>query len=168
MRAWWMVLWVVAMNAGAVAQTAEVQGQALRDARRLAELLTNGDGDGAAAMIHPKALAAMGGSEAVATTLIAGPQWAKQKGITIQITVPSPPDQIEQVGQRLFASVRTRTRMASGTGSADLNGFWLGVSEDGGAHWSFVVFQDVINAQEDARKLFPSGTGALVFPSGSG
>src|SRR5690348_4462444 len=135
------VLLTVALHAEALAQTASAQRDALRDARRLAELLTAGDGDGAAGMIHPNALNAMGGSQAVAAILAAGPQLAKDKGITIVVTVPSPPEQIGQVGQRRFAIVKTRTRMTGSAGSADLGGFWLAVSDDAGAHWSFVVFQ---------------------------
>lgn len=162
-----VLLCAVAVNAPVLAQTAQLQDGALRDARRLAELLADGDGDGAARMIHPQALAAMGGTEAVAAVLTAGPRAARDKGITIEVTVPSPPEQIERVGRRLFAGITARTRLTSGVATADVNGFWLCVSEDGGAHWSFVVFQDAVNARAEARTLFPEGTGGLVFPNGT-
>jgi len=166
MKVWLIVLLAAVMNAGALAQTVQAPSNALRDARRLAELLTQGDGAGAARMLHPNALAAMGGSQAAAVVLAAGPQASKEKGITIVVTVPSPPPaRIEKVGQRLFAIVKTRTWITGSTGSADLNGFWLGVSDDAGVHWRFVVFQDVANAHEDAQALFPEGTGALAFPT---
>lgn len=156
------------VNASAPASTAQAQSNAFRDACRLAELLNEGDGTGAVGIIHPNALAAMGGSQAVADVLVAGSQLAKSKGVALEVTVPSPPERIERVGRRLFALVKTRTWMASAAGNATLDGFWLGVSEDAGAHWTFVVFQDAANAQEDAKKLFPEGTGALAFPAGTG
>jgi hypothetical protein len=164
-KVWLAALFAVLVNAGVQASTPQAQSNAFRDARRLAELLNEGDGDGAVGIIHPNALAAMGGSQAVAAVLVAGSQLAKGKGVAIEVTVPSPPERIERVGRRLFALVKTRTWMTSPAGNANLDGFWLGVSEDAGAHWTFVVLQDAANAQDDARKLFPEGTGALAFPA---
>lgn len=159
-----LFLFVLALKPFAYAQN-DARRNAYRDACQLASLLSAGDGINAAAMIHPKAVAALGGSERVAAVFSAGTQVAKEKGITIAVSIPSPPENVEKVGTRLFAIVKVRTQLSNGNGNGDLDSFWLGVSDDDGAQWRFVIFPHASNAASDASTLFPEGTGGLVFPT---
>jgi hypothetical protein len=168
MKTWMIALFFVALKTGAYAQSIDdAQNNAFRDASQLASLLSAGDGISAASMIHPNALAALGGSQRVATVFSTGTQVAKEKGITIAVSIPSPPEKVEKVGSRLFAIVKVRTLLNSSRGNGDLDSFWLGVSEDSGAKWFFVIFPNASDAANDAKTLFPEGTGDLVFPTPS-
>ena len=161
-------LLLMALKTGAYAQPIDdAQNYAFRDARQLASLLSAGDGINAASMIHPNALAALGGPQRVATVFSTGHQVAKEKGITIAVSIPSPPEKTEKVGSRLFAIIRVGTQLNSSSGNTALDSFWLGVSEDNGAKWFFVIFPNASNAAIDAKTLFPEGTGDLVFPTPS-
>jgi hypothetical protein len=163
-----LTLFCLGFSTTLLAQTSSnSQANALRDARRLAAELSAGDGSSAASMIHPKALTALGGPERVAAVFSAGPQVAKEKGIMIRIGVPSAPDKIENVGPRLFAVVKIDTRLETASSANDLTSFWLAVSDDIGAHWTFVIFPNYANAANDVKVLFPDGIGSLVLPAPS-
>jgi hypothetical protein len=166
MKTLMIVLVLLALTDGIHAQPIDdARNNAFRDARHLATLLSTGDGINAASMIHPNALVALGGSQRVAAAFSVGPLVAHEKGITIAVSIPSPPEEVATVGVRLFAIVNVRTQLHTSNGNVDIDCFWLGVSEDSGAKWSFVIFPHASNAMNDAQKLFPEGTGGLVFPT---
>jgi hypothetical protein len=165
MKIWTVPLLFLAINTGAIGQTfASVQANALRDARRLATDLSAGNGSSAASMIHPNALAALGGPEKVAAVFSTGSQVAKEKGITIAVTVPSAPEKVEKVGPRLFTVVKVNTHLEASSSNSDLTSFWLGVSDNNGGDWTFVIFPNSANAANDVKTLFPDGIGSLVLP----
>jgi hypothetical protein len=139
----------------------------LRDASRLAADLSSGDGNSAASMIYPKALSALGGPEKVAAVFAAGPEVAKEKGIAIRVSVPSAPEKVENVGPRLFAVIKINTHLETASGANDLTSYWLAVSDDVGANWTFVIFPNYSNAADDVKFLFPDGIGSLILPAAS-
>jgi hypothetical protein len=163
-----VTLFCFAFSTSALAQTSSnSQANALRDARRLAADLSNGNGSSAASMIYPKALSALGGPEKVAAVFSAGPQVAREKGIAIRVSVPSAPEKIVNVGPRLFAVIKINTHLETGSGANDLTSYWLAVSDDVGSNWTFVIFPNYANAAEDVKFLFPDGIGSLVLPAPS-
>jgi len=131
-----------------------------RHAERWAAAYEREDYSALASLTYPRQVELMGGPEGMAKILSRA---LKAEGTEVLSTVAGEPEEVTRVGPQLFAIVPTTLRMKSPRGTLMGDGFLIGVSDDGGATWTFV---DGSGGRNEAKikTLLPAAAGKLRLP----
>ena len=157
-------------NAPPAADAALPSGEAVRgrlkaQAEELGRAFVGGDFGKVADLTHPSIVELAGGKAHLAEDMGQVVEEMRAEGSRYESLSVGEPKQVVSGAQgRLFAVVPTVIRIATPRGVAASQSFFLGVSEDGGARWTFVEGAD-IEDKNDLKALFPSAPDGLDLPA---
>ena len=142
-----------------------VRGRLKAQAEELGRAFVGGDFGKVADLTHPSIVELAGGKAHLAEDMEQVVEEMRAEGSKYESLSVGEPKQVVSGAQgQLFAVVPTVIRIATPRGVAASQSFFLGVSEDGGARWTFVEGAD-IEDKNDLKALFPSAPDGLDLPA---
>lgn len=140
--------------AATVKQQAQICGQAI----------LHNDPEAFVSMLHPKAILALGGRNAVIKKLRQANQERKDQGSLIRSVTIGNVTQITQSKTEMFAVVPQTIETAARDGILRGESYLLGVSGDGGKTWRFIDSAEVAELGDQMHTLLPNLPADLRLP----
>lgn len=157
------------LNAPAAARNAASQEAARAALKAQSEELARAFGGGDFAKVadlsHPSLVELSGGKPHMIEDMAVGMEEMRADGLEYESVSVGDPGQLvpSADGRQLFAVVPNVHRVKTPQGVTASRSYFLGISEDGGARWTFVDGTD-IEDKADLKSLFPSAPDELALP----